>query len=167
MSETLTSNASLLDADMIWDALMEDPTFATMYEIQTESHKPFVYALSDIFYEYIDTAITPSLLMTLRSMYLSYCLENDYVGVVLGGRLRDTFQKELEFGIDRYKSAARYIDSELQEDPQANIQWLEKFGLNQETMDLFYSGDLTVGTLLLTQPMTIISSPPSTGVDET
>ncbi len=156
--ETITKTQQL-NPEEIWAALLADPTFATEYEILTESHRPFVMALPSIFNDYIESQITPSLLMNLRSMYLAYCIENDYVSVVSGGRLNGAFQKELRNGIERYASAARSIDKYIEEHPNTIVQWLQDFGLNDQCMTLYSQGALTVHKLLITQPMAVISTP--------
>ncbi|MDA1316476.1 MAG: hypothetical protein O3B87_00450 [bacterium] len=162
ISSTHKSKTPALDANDIWVVLMDDPTFASTYERETQAHKPFVDALPELFKEEMNKYVGAALLMQLRSKYLSYCLQNDYVGTVLGGRFKGAFQKELEKATILYSSSARFVDESIKKQNKTDIEWLMHFCLSPASLTMHSEGILTVRQLLLTQPMAIISTPPQT-----
>lgn len=137
----------------VWEAVLTDPKFTTQMpegSPQREAVRPFIEASVQVLGEQLKKIVTFQDLAGAKATFLRYCVENNY-GEVMGAVGRGVPKGFFEQLIDIYES--------IHEDV---TPYRESYGtliaqMNPTNQQKWRTRTLTIGELLLTQPLVILA----------
>lgn len=164
-----------VSGDAVWKALSEDPLFlAEIPEELWPALKPYIEALPEILADLLDEPVTLMTLLKAKAAFVRYCLESDYACEMAAAIPEDQLffvgisNEEVIARMDALTRGALQFLETIVEDVPGFLQVFDvteeqailafKPVLSPENLKKYRAGKLTIGDILLSQPMLIIKN---------
>ena len=158
----------------IWKQIQEDPDFLIQPEKIRGTYKEVVEALPNVLGELLDQQLTLTNMIGAKVRFLRYILDpetgfiekyalalpDENIGLMSREELPSTLREIMGGALEMLESMAGGILIMLEEQSIAQSDFLQtdKVGLGPKAIDLLRKGELTIGRLILVQPMVIINN---------
>jgi len=161
-----------IEGKQVFEVIMKDEEFKSQPENVIKAIEPFVLALPEILKDQLSSIVTVTTLLNAKLAFLKYCMENDYIKKVTDEVPDDNF------GMFGRESMVAISQAAVEQSIQAIPQTINKLaeilasqGLSEEQVLFggenpimenlrsdYKNGTLTIGDLLLKQPMAIVKN---------
>ncbi len=157
---------SQVTPEAVWQAQLRDPDFADMPPAMLEVLRPFVEALPVVLADKLDEQCTFSTVMDAKVVFLRYCIENNFarkaadatpeemLGMFDAADMYQMLLSQLEEVLETLTEVVGNVGEFLEARgvTEEEVMLSEQAGLNKEARELYQSGQLTMGQVLMTQP---------------
>jgi hypothetical protein len=163
---------STVTAEAVWEKINQDAEFLQQPEAVREAMRPYVEALPTILADVLDTPTTLNATMKAKVNFLRYCVDNGFIKAAvdalpdesIGFFDRDELPEMFEGLITQAIEVAEELTGDVSALLEANgvteeqVMLGPNVGLNNESRSLYEAGELTIGKLLMVQPMLIFKN---------
>lgn len=163
---------SRVTPEEVWKKMQEDAEFLQQPETVQEATRPYIEALPVILADLLDQPASLDNTMQAKVKFLRYCIENGYITAVVNAMPEEAFiffsREDLPGMFEGMLSQLIDMLEELTGDVSAllkaqgvteeEVMLGSNVGLNDEARLLYQSGSLTIGKLLVVQPMVIVKN---------
>lgn len=159
-------------SEAVWTKISKDPEFIQQPEAVREATRPFVEALPTVLVDLMDKPANLSNTMRAKVLFLRYCVDNGFIKAAVEAMPEESLgffdREDLVPMLESALSGAIEMADELTGDVTAlleenglsedDVMLGDKVGFTPETATLYRAGELTIGRLLVTQPMIIVKN---------
>ncbi len=163
----------LITGPQVLDAIMKSEEYSSYPASMRAVADTFVIAIPEILKDQLQEPVTLTSVMNAKVMFLRYCVDHEYVKKAvaatpegsLGGMSADSVTSLMQNMMSQAIVIAERVVKDLPAvlesqgvDEELMMAHPKGIGLNPETLDLYKTGKLTIGYLLLMQPMVIFKN---------
>jgi uncharacterized protein (DUF3820 family) len=164
---------SKLKGSDVLKALMKDAEYSAQPEAVREAMQPFIEAIPEVLEGQLDAPVTLQSLMAAKFAFLRYCGDNQFISKVvaampeealgwfdrddLAGMMEGMFGQLLDLAESIMEDVEGFLASQGVTEAQI-MQHPKGLGLNPEAFALYEAGRLTIGDILVLQPMVIVKN---------
>lgn len=151
-------------------ALNKDPEYLMQEKSVINFMNEFMLAIPEALREFLDAPVTVTSIVNTKVAFIQFCIENNYVSKVIAASPQDSFgwmdpsvvaemiQDALSNSFDLFSKFASDIPQFLREYGISEEKMMYSFELRPELMERYRTGTLTIGELLMLQPMVILKN---------
>jgi hypothetical protein len=162
---------SVVDPKEIWKALRRDSEFSLQTVKMQRVYRPYTEVIPVVLKKLLDQPVTFDSVIKAWVVFHRYCIRNGFVEKSIQASPRE-LRKFAEGSEGFIKKATLAMCDMLMnliknnpevflvEKTEDRVLLVEKFGLSGEALEMYDKGELTIGKLLVTQPLIIFNSKP-------
>lgn len=155
-----------ITGEQVWDVVSKDPDFLDVAstKAQHEAIKPFFMAAPEVLAHVIDKPVTLESLNRAKLDFLRYASQNGFFRAVTKGTpdetMIDMFEPVIAGLISMMTAIAEDVPAFLKENDLTEEEVIlgPAVGLNRANIERYRVGTLTIGQVLLSQPMIIFKN---------
>jgi len=159
-------------SEAVWTKIGDDAEFLQQPEAVREATRPYVEALPNVLADSLDQPANLNNTMRAKFLFLRYCVDNGFIKAAVEAMPEEALgfldredmfpmlESALAGAIEMADELTGDISALLEENgvTEDEVMLSPKVGFNTETAAMYRAGELTIGELLVAQPMIIVKN---------